>query len=69
MLSDWPVDRPRSWLAEVNRPWDEPELERLRQSVVRGAPLGSANWTQSIAARLDLGSTLRPRGRPSKTSK
>ena len=32
----------------------------------RGSPFGQSNWVESIARRLDLESTLRPRGRPKK---
>ena len=37
-LSDWPVERPRDWLARVNRPQTASELEALRLSVQRGRP-------------------------------
>jgi putative transposase len=69
LLSDWPVDRPRNWLAQVNRSWAEPELARLRQSVAKGTPLGSPGWVEAIAANLGLATTLRPRGRPRKETK
>ena len=39
----------------------------LRQAIRRGSPLGGEQWQQRIAKRLGLESTLRPRGRPSKT--
>lgn len=32
-LRDWPVERPRDWLARVNRPQSASELESLRTSV------------------------------------
>ena len=35
-----------------------------RWSVKRGTPFGSETWIESVARRLDLESTLRPRGRP-----
>ncbi len=65
-LSDWPVDRPRNWLALVNDGVDEEGLARIRQAVVRAAPLGSDSWRVRIAARLGLDLTLRARGRPRK---
>ena len=68
-LHTGPVDRGRRWLAEVNRKFDESELQRLRRSVNRGAPVGSDLWTRRTAARLGLESSLRPRGRPPKKSK
>jgi len=65
-LRAWPVDRPRNWLAAVNRAMDEPALQPVRQSVVRGVPLGHDAWKRRIAGRLGLDLTLRPRGRPRK---
>jgi putative transposase len=65
-LSDWPVERPRSWLAQVNRPLGKDGLEQVRQAVARGTPLGSERWRIRIASRLGLDLTLRPRGRPRK---
>jgi putative transposase len=68
-LHTGPVDRSRRWLAEVNRRFDELELQGLRRSVNRGAPVGSDLWTRRTAARLGLESSLRPRGRPPKKRK
>jgi putative transposase len=41
LLSDWSVDRPRNWVQRVNQPETDAELQGLRRSVNRGAPLGS----------------------------
>ena len=65
-LKPWPVDRPRNWHATLNRPFDDDALKQVRQSVNRGAPLGSARWQSKISNRLHLPTTLRPRGRPRK---
>ena len=75
LLSPWPIPgaatnrfgEPRGWLATVNRPQSQAELEALRASVRRGRPFGNEGWVQRVAAKLDLGATLRPRGRPSKS--
>ena len=67
LLSDWPVPRPRQWMAYVNRPQSEKELNAIRHCVNRGQPFGSPDWVQKVASDLGLESTLRPRGRPSKT--
>ena len=64
LLSEWPVDRPRNWLAEVNREMDEEMFKRVQQCVARGTPLGGERWTKSVAGRLGLDLTLRGRGRP-----
>jgi putative transposase len=68
-LAEWPVDRPRDWLAEVNRSMKQESLSQVRQSVTRGVPLGSEGWRARIAARLGLDVTLRPRGRPRNNQK
>ena len=54
------------WVAEVNRPMDEAALKAVQLSAGHGVPLGTDNWKAKIAARLGLGTTLRPRGRPRK---
>jgi putative transposase len=69
LLAEWPAGRPRGWLNLVNEPLTEAELQALRQSVQRGTPYGSNVWMKRSAQRLDLGSTLRPRGRPRKQEK
>ena len=68
-LAGWPVERPRDWLAKVNRPMDKGELKPLQESVRRGRPFGDPRWVAQTAARLGLGNTLRGPGRPaSKTA-
>ena len=68
-LHDGPLDRPRRWVADVNRPMSQPELEAIRRSVNRGTPWGSKTWQTRTANRLGLESSLRPRGRPRKQAK
>ena len=65
-LAQWPVDRPRDWLALVNRPMQAAELEALHTSVNRGRPFGDARWVERTADRLGLANTLRSPGRPKK---
>ena len=65
-LHPGPVDRPRRWVAEVNRPMAEAEMDALRRCVNRGAPWGRPAWQLRTAARLGLEHALRPRGRPPK---
>jgi putative transposase len=64
ILSDWPVPYPRNWLARVNAIETDVEPAALRRSMARGAPFGDQRWSERIAKRLGLESTLRPRGRP-----
>jgi putative transposase len=66
LLSTWPVRRASHWIHRVNEPLSEKELKAVRKSAQRGQPLGDEAWVESIARRLNLESTMRPRGRPSK---
>jgi putative transposase len=68
LLADWPIPRPVDWTSRVNRADGKKELEALRRSVQRGQPYGTEPWSQQIVQRLGLESTLRPRGRPRKTT-
>jgi putative transposase len=67
LLARWPVPLPRGWVAHVNTPQTEAELAGVRNSVRRGTPFGEDDWRQSVAERLNLQATLRPRGRPRKS--
>ena len=66
LANDWPVDRPRNWVALVNEPQTAQELEAVRTSVKRGRPYGSTAWQRAAAGRLDLLPSLRNPGRPRK---
>ncbi len=66
VLSNWPADRPRNWVWRVNQLETAEELAAMRQSVLRGRPLGRAAWVQRVATLLALESSFRPRGRPRK---
>jgi putative transposase len=66
LLTAWPLPRKASWVDHVNEPLTELELAAIRRSVNRGAPLGDASWVERAVRRLNLQSTLRPRGRPKK---
>ena len=68
LLHAWPVSRPRNWLETVNRPLTEAELKAIRRSVRRGCPFGKSQWQVRTANKLGLEWTMRPRGRPRKTS-
>ena len=64
LLSDWPVERPRNWLALVNEVMSKKELEKLRACVARNRPYGGEEWQSDVAQKLGLGHTLRNEGRP-----
>ncbi|MEO8259217.1 MAG: transposase [Acidobacteriota bacterium] len=66
LLDTWPVTCPVDWEDYVNTPQSDAELAALREAIRRGRPLGDAAWQQQTAQRLQLTSSLRPRGRPRK---
>jgi putative transposase len=68
MLSAWPIDRPRNWVARVNQPETDAELKALRQCVNRGSPFGSTHWVKHAVKRLGLEMTVRPPGRPKRVA-
>lgn len=63
LLSPWPLPRLPNWVERVNEPLTKNELDAVRISAQRGRPLGDETWVESIAKRLNLESTMRPRGR------
>jgi putative transposase len=69
LLSSWPIALPDDWLARVNQPLTEQEIQAIRHSVTRGTPFGAEVWRKRTAGRLGLNQTLRPRGRPRKPEK
>jgi putative transposase len=65
-LSDGPIELPSKWDRLVHENMAEAELDRVKKSIRRGAPFGDDRWKQLAADKLNLESTLRPRGRPKK---
>ena len=63
LLSPWPIARLPKWVDRINEPLTEKELAAVRLSAQRGRPLGDERWVESTARRLQLESTIRPRGR------
>lgn len=66
-LAPWPVPAGTNWLAAINRPQNEAELQALRTSIKRSSPFGEESWQKATASRLGLESSLRSRGRPRAT--
>ena len=64
LLSPWPLARLPGWIDRVNEPLTKMELDAVRLAAHRGHPFGDKRWVDSIAQRLGLESTIRPRGRP-----
>jgi len=67
-LADGPVSLPKNWPALVHQAVAETDLSRIQNSLKRGAPLGLGAWIVETARRLGLESTLRPKGRPKKST-
>ena len=66
-LSAWPLERPRNWVARVNRGLNDEQIAAIRTCAQRGRPLGPETWVRRTAARLGLEFTLRGPGRPRTT--
>ena len=64
LKSDWPVPRPDDWIERVNERLTTSELARIQTSVRRGRPLGTPEWTRTVAQQLGLQHTVRAPGRP-----
>jgi len=67
-LDPGPVERPPNWLTHVNEPQTEAEVERLRECLRRRRPYGDPLWMLKAAQQLGIEASLRPRGRPKKTT-
>ena len=68
-MDEWPLEfPPANWVSYVNEPQSDQELAALRHSVQRSCPFGTEAWQTRIAAELGLASTLRPQGRPRRTT-
>lgn len=67
-LAPWPVERPRGWAKIVNAALDDGDEQRLKASLLRGAPFGDDRWTLRVAQRSGLGGKLKPIGRPRTTA-
>ena len=54
------------WRKWVHTPVNDKELQAIRKAVSTGRPFGTADWTQTISAKLGIPLVSRPRGRPRK---
>jgi putative transposase len=66
LLDPGPVVRPAGWLAYVDAPQTEAEVEAIRECIRRKRPYGDTAWRERTARQLGLEASLRPRGRPRK---
>ncbi len=63
-----PVLRPAEWPHLLNTPQTEDEMEALRECIRRRRPYGDGGWTETAAQQLGLEGSLRPHGRPRKST-
>jgi len=59
LLSPWPTVIPPDWIAHVNTPQTQEELDAFRRVVNLGQPFGDEEWCRSMGQ-----TQRRPRGRP-----
>jgi len=69
LLNALPIELPADWNQYVDQPQTETEFAKLRQSMNRQSPYGNIDWQLKVSQELDLESTIRPRGRPTKEVK
>ena len=65
-LSEGPIELPSNWARLLHENMGRAELDHIKNSIRREAPFGDGRWKQFAAAKLQLESTMRPRGRPKK---
>ncbi len=58
-----------NWVEYVNTPQTQKEIDKIRNSINRQAPLGNENWVIKMAKKHGLLSTLKARGRPKNKKK
>ena len=63
-LSKGPLALPQNWDKLVDVVPNQTQLDQLQLCIKKGRPFGSDIWTTRTANRMELQSTLRPRGRP-----
>jgi putative transposase len=67
-LAKTQATRQRRWSAFVRKTPSDEELAAIRRSVQTGLPFGQPEWLEQLGTRLALDLTVRPRGRPRKSS-
>ena len=65
-ISTGPIVLPENWPQLLRRNITRKDHDRICNSIDRSAPMGQPDWTKRTAAKLNLESTMRPRGRPKK---
>ena len=63
-LHKWPIVEPKDYLAFINTPMTNAELDEIRESVHKGKPYGKEDWVNQKIEEFNLKLTVRGRGRP-----
>ena len=69
LLDPWPIPCPSDWLQLLNANDDASELEKVRDAIKRGIPLGDPDWIEETAQNVGLTSRLRSPGRQKRVAK
>ena len=64
VLSSWPIDMPKNYLKYLNKEQNEEEIDTIKKSIIKNAPLGTDSWRNVIVKKFKLEQTLRGAGRP-----
>jgi len=67
-LSRGPVKLPDTWNSLVNVLPNESVNAKIQNCIKRGSPFGNDRWIKIASQKLELEITLRPRGRPRKST-
>lgn len=63
-LSSFPTELPVNYVSSVNTLLHNDKLDTIHQSIRKGAPYGSVEWTDHVVEKYDMQSTVREAGRP-----
>jgi putative transposase len=63
-LSSLPIELPANYLTSVNTLLHNDKLDTIHQSIRKGAPYGSVEWTDHVVEKYGMQSTVRGAGRP-----
>ena len=66
VVSSPPVPLPARWTNQLTSEISEDVFAGIMHCIKRSCPYGESTWVQKTAVRLEIETTLRPRGRPKK---
>jgi putative transposase len=63
LLTAWPLAAPKDWIADLNQPQTDAELDAIRGAVRDGQPFGDEEWASAVRTAAGVREPRRP-GRP-----